>query len=175
MARAGAGNYYFVENSVQLAGHLPDRASGIDGDHGPPCRADRPPGSGSRGHRRSSPSWSEARPARSSSRTWSATCRSRSCSGLSVAARAAQVRALPLPSGLGSRPARRPRSARSSKSAWPCRPFRSAEWEKLPLDPAVQEQLALVMATRARDEYHAASPARRRSPRPRRSSIASGR
>jgi Ca-activated chloride channel family protein len=32
----------------------------------------------------------------------------------------------------------------------------AAEWEKLPQDPAVQEQLALVMATRAREEYHAA-------------------
>jgi Ca-activated chloride channel family protein len=32
----------------------------------------------------------------------------------------------------------------------------AAEWEKLPVDPAVQEQLALVMATRAREEYQAA-------------------
>jgi Ca-activated chloride channel homolog len=32
----------------------------------------------------------------------------------------------------------------------------SAEWDMLPLDPAVQEQLALVMATKAREEYHAA-------------------
>ena len=32
----------------------------------------------------------------------------------------------------------------------------TAEWEKLPQDPAVQEQLALVMATKAREEYHAA-------------------
>jgi Ca-activated chloride channel family protein len=30
------------------------------------------------------------------------------------------------------------------------------EWEKRPLDPAVQEQLTLLMATKARDEFHTA-------------------
>jgi Ca-activated chloride channel family protein len=30
------------------------------------------------------------------------------------------------------------------------------EWEKMPLDPAVEEQLALIMATKARDEFRAA-------------------
>ena len=50
----------------------------------------------------------------------------------------------------------------------------SAEWEKLPLDPAVQEQLALVMATKAREEYHAALTAMTLE-RLRRCSIASGR
>ena len=81
--------------------YLPDRASGLDGDHGPPGRAHRPPETGSRACR--GPHRAGARPGGPDQAARSGQRHADLDPGEDQGcAPAAQVRALPLPPGLGS-------------------------------------------------------------------------
>jgi Ca-activated chloride channel family protein len=154
MARAGMGNYYFVENSVQLADLFQTELQGLMATTGRRAELTARPGPGvelvevltelERG-----PAGEIKLPDLVSDMPISILLR---------------VRATPQPrrsefcrfhlawDPTGEAPL--VRQELEVSLALPA--VTSAEWEKLPLDPAVQEQLALVMATRARDEYHAA-------------------
>jgi Ca-activated chloride channel family protein len=154
MALAGAGNYYYVESPVQLADIFQTELQGLMGTTGRNVELTVRPGPGvtltevltelERGS-----SGQIKVPDLVSDMPISILIR------LSIAAqsRAAELGRFHLawdPTGETARG----RQEHEVGLTLPC--VAVHEWEKMPLDPAIQEQLALLMATRARDEYREA-------------------
>ena len=161
MARAGAGNYYYVENSVQLRDIFQTELQGLMGTTGRNVELKIQPGQGvavtevltqlDRG-----PAGQIKLPDLVSEMPISVMIR------LSIAA---PVRKTPNSAAfhLAWDPTGETASGRhETEVSLALRGVPVAEWEKLPIDPAVQEQLVLLMATRGARRVARGSPEGRR-------------
>jgi Ca-activated chloride channel family protein len=154
MARSGTGNYYFVENSVQLADIFQTELQGLMATTGRRAELSVRPEPGvelvevmtelERG-----PGGHIKLPDMVSDMPISILLRI-SAAPQSHSAELCRFRLAWDPTG------ETPSDRQELEVSLALPAVSSAEWEKLPQDPAVQEQLALIMATRAREEYHAA-------------------